>query len=51
MRNDMNNGKREGSGVYYYHDGDREMGDYNNDKEIGTHAYLTKDGEVKTNNY
>ena len=35
----------------YYNNGDREMGDYSNGKEIGKHVTLTKNGEVKTNNY
>ena len=44
------NNKREGKGIYYYNNGDREMGDYSNDKRIGKHVTLTKNGEVKTNN-
>ena len=35
----------------YYHNGDREMGDYYNGKRIGKHVMLTRNGEVKTNNY
>ena len=41
----------EGNGIYYYNNGDREMGDYSNDKPIGRHALLTRNGEVKTVNY
>ena len=36
---------KEGKGIYYYNDGDREMGDYYNDEPIGKHALLTKNGE------
>ena len=36
---------------FYYSDGDRRMGDYYNDKPIGKHVKLTKNGEVKINNY
>ena len=35
----------------YYNNGDRMMGDYYNDKPIGKHVTLTRDGEVKINNY
>ena len=45
------NDKKEGKGIYYYHSGNREMGDYYNGKEIGKHVMLTKNGEVKINNY
>ena len=31
--------------------GDRRMGNYSNDKPIGMHVILTKNGEVKTDNY
>ena len=40
-----------GKRIYYYKNGDREMGDYLNDKEIGKHVTLTINGEVKTNIY
>ena len=35
----------------HYHGGDRKMGDYYNDNPIGKHVTLTRNGEVKTNNY
>ena len=35
----------------YYHNGDREMGDYYNDYPIGKHVKLTRNGEVEINNY
>ena len=48
---DYRNDKKEGKGIYYYNDGDRMMGDYYNDKETGKHVILTRNGEVKINNY
>ena len=41
----------EGKGIYYYNDGDREMGDWKDGKEIGKHVILNKNGEVKIENY
>ena len=41
----------EGEGVLYWSDGGRAMGDYYNDKRIGKHEMLTRNGEVKINNY
>ena len=38
-------------GVYYYNNGDREMGDYSNGKRIGKCVMLKRNGEVKTYNY
>ena len=35
----------------YYINGDREMGNYSNDEKIGKHVKLTKDGEVKIENF
>ena len=35
------NDMREGQGIFYYNNGDREMGDYYNDEEIGKHVMLT----------
>ena len=35
----------------YYNNGDRRMGDYSKDNPIGKHIILTKNGEVKTENY
>ena len=48
---DYRNDKKEGKGIYYYHNDDREMGDFYNDKPIGKHVKLTRNGEVKINNY
>ena len=48
---DFKEGLCEGKGIYYYKNGDREMCDFCNDKEIRKHVMLTKDGEVKINNY
>ena len=48
---DFRNNKREGKGIYYYHNGDREMGDYYDGKEIGKHVTLTRNDEVKKDNY
>ena len=45
------NDKKEGKGIYYYHNGDREMGDYYNGNPIGKHVMLIRNGEVKINNY
>ena len=45
------NGLREGKGIYYYHNGDRMMGDYYNGNRIGKQVMLTRNGEVKINNY
>ena len=45
------NGNKEWKWIYYFNNGDREMGDYLNDKPIGKHAVLTKNGEVKTSYY
>ena len=47
---DFRNNKKEGKGIYYYH-GDRMMGNYYNGKEIGKKVTLTRNGEVKINNY
>ena len=41
----------EGKGIYYFVNGDRIMGDYSNSKPIGKHVKLTKNDEVKVNNY
>ena len=41
----------EGKGIFYYNNGDREMGDYYNNKKMGKHVMLTKIGEVKINDY
>ena len=41
----------EGKGIYYFKNGDREMGDWKDDKDIGKHVKLCKNGEIKTKNY
>ena len=48
---DFRNDKKEGKGIYYYNDGDRMMGDYYNGNPIVKHVLLTRNGEVKINNY
>jgi len=48
---DYRNGKKEGKGIYYYNNGDREMGDYHDGKPIGKFVMLTRNSEVKINNY
>ena len=48
---DYKNDKKEGKGIYYYNNGDREMGDYYKGLPIGKHVMLTRNGEVKINNY
>jgi hypothetical protein len=42
---------REGKGVYYYNNGDREIGDYLKDKKIGKHVILHKNGKVSEKIY
>ena len=48
---DWKNHKKEGKGVYYYNNGDREMGDYSKGEIIGMHVRLTRNWEVKIENY
>ena len=38
-------------GIYYAHNGDREMGDFYNDMPKGKCIRLTRDSEVKINTY
>ena len=45
------NGKQEGKGIIYFSSGNRYEGDYYNDNPIGKHVMLTKNSEVKINNY
>ena len=47
----MKNDKFEGKGIEYFNNGDRRMGDYYNDKPIGKHVILTKNGDVRIENY
>ena len=48
---DFKNDKKEGKGVYYYKNGDREMGNYLNGKEIGKHVKLHADGSITSKVY
>ena len=45
------NGMAEGKGIFYYKNGDREMGDAYNGMPRGKFVMLTNNGEVKINNY
>ena len=45
------NDKKEGKGITYFSYGDRRMGDFLVGKEIGKHVRLTKNGEVKIENF
>ena len=45
------NDVKEGSGVYYYQNGDREIGDYLNDAKTGKHILIDKSGKVVEKNY
>jgi hypothetical protein len=36
---------------FYYNNGDRRIGDWKDGKKIGKHVILSKNGEVKTENY
>ena len=47
----MRNDKFEGKGIFYFNNGDRMMGDYYNNKPVGKHVRLTKNGDVKIENY
>ena len=44
---DNKNGKKDGQGVIYYKNGDREIGDFYNDYQIGKGALMTAQGEVR----
>ena len=41
----------EGKGIYYYNNGDREMGNYLQGKKIGKHVTLKANGDFETKNY
>ena len=41
----------DGQGIYYYKNGDREMGNFLNDKKIGMHAFLYYSGKITLINY
>ena len=45
------NGNREGKGICYFKNGDRMMGDYLNGNPIGKHVILTRNFEVKIENF
>ena len=45
------NDVREGKGIYYYNNGDREIGDYLNDKKIGKHTIIHHNGKVSSKSY
>ena len=51
MKDYWKNDIKEGKGIYYYNNGDRQMGDYSNDKPIGKHVILTNDGQDETIEY
>ena len=44
----LKNNLRDGKGIMYYNNGDREMGDYLNHKPIGIHAKLLYNGQVSS---
>ena len=48
---DFKNDKYEGKGIFYFNNGDRQMGDFLNDKRIGKHVTLTTNREVIVNIY
>ena len=43
--------KKEGKGIMYYANGDREMGNYLNDKKVGKHIKLTATGKITNFTY
>ena len=45
------NGLREGKGIYYYNNGDRQMVDFFGGHPIGKHVLFTNNGEIETINY
>ena len=40
-------GKADGKGIFYYNNGDREMGDFMNDFPVGMHVNYCIDGKIK----
>ena len=48
---EFKNDKKDGKGIYYYKNGDREMGDYSNGKKIGKHIILKNDGSTQIKEY
>ena len=43
--------KKKEKELFYYKNGDREMGNYLNDKKIGKHATLHVNGNITLNKY
>ena len=43
--------KKKEKGIFYYNNGDREMGDYLNNNRIGMHVILSTNGEIASNFY
>ena len=41
----------EGKGIFYYTNGDREMGDYLDGKKVGKHVILYKNGKFSHKDY
>jgi len=41
----------EGKGIYYYNNGDREMGNYLNNNPVGKHVILTTNGDIDSHIY
>ena len=48
---DFINADRQGDGIYYYNNGDCEIGKYFNDKKIGRHTIIYADGSINYINY
>ena len=48
---DFKNDKKEGQGIFYYNNGDREMGDYLKGNKIGKHVMMLADGNISSKNY
>ena len=42
----MGKNKREGKGIKYYANGDKEIGDYSDNKPIGDHKLFKNNGEI-----
>ena len=43
--------KKEGKGIYYYTDGNREMGNYLKGRQVGKHVTLHSNGDVTSRIY
>ena len=44
---DVQNGKKEGNGKYYFNNGEKYEGDYKNDKREGKGIYYYNDGKIE----